>query len=58
MALTFYTSMAKGLRQNVKKFWGPIPKFVEVTGRKGAFLAPFILDKLKLNSFARSAMMK
>ena len=39
----FYTSVEKGLKRKVRKFWGLIPAFVEVTGEKlveGAFLAP------------------
>ena len=32
--LKFYTSMTKGLKQKVRKFWGLIPTFVEVTGEK------------------------
>ena len=32
--LTFYTSLWKGLKLKVKKFWGLIPTFVEVTGEK------------------------
>ena len=34
MALTSYTSMAKGLKQKVRKFWGLIRTFVEVTVEK------------------------
>ena len=34
MALEFYTSVAKGLKQKVTKFWGLITTFVEVTGEK------------------------
>ena len=34
MALKFYTSAAKGLKQKVTKFWGLITPFVEVTGEK------------------------
>ena len=39
--LRFYTSVEKGLKIKVGKFWGLIPSFVEVTGEKlvgGAFL--------------------
>ena len=39
--LKFYTSVAKGLKLKVRKFWGLIPTFLEVTGEKlvgGAFL--------------------
>ena len=32
--LKFYTSVGKGLKLNVRKFWGLIPIFVEVTGEK------------------------
>ena len=32
--LTFYTSLAKGLKLKVKKFLGLIPTFAEVTGEK------------------------
>ena len=34
MALQFYTSAGKGLKLKVSKFWGLIPKFVEVTVEK------------------------
>ena len=34
MVLKFYTSMAKGLKLEVRKFWELIPMFVEVTGEK------------------------
>ena len=43
MALKFKTSVEKGLKLKVRKFWGLIPIFVEVTGLKlvgVAFLAP------------------
>ena len=43
MNLKFYTSVAKGLKLKVRKFWGLIPAFVEVTEGKlvaGAFLTP------------------
>ena len=32
--LRFYTSVAKGLKLQVRKFWRLIPTFVEVTGEK------------------------
>ena len=32
--LQFYTSVAKGLKLKVRKFWGLIRTFVEVTGGK------------------------
>ena len=38
MRLKFYTSVAKGLKLKVRKFWGIIPAFVEVTG--GKMLSP------------------
>ena len=47
--LKFYTSMAKGLKLKVRKFWGPIPTFVEVKGEKlvgGLFASP-ILNRVK-----------
>ena len=34
IALKIYTSVAKGLKLQVRKFWGLIPTFVEVTGEK------------------------
>ena len=39
--LKFCTSVVKGLKLKVKKFWRPNPTFVEVTGEKllGGFLA-------------------
>ena len=38
--LTFYTSVAKGLKPKTRKFWGVIPTFVEVT-RKTLVGGPF-----------------
>ena len=32
--LTFYTSLAKGLKLKARKFWGLIATFLEVTGKK------------------------
>ena len=40
--LKFYNSVAKGLKLKVRKFWGLVPTFVEVVGKKtgrGAFSA-------------------
>ena len=37
--LKFYTSVAKGLKLKVRKFWGLIPKFVEVSGESWIGLA-------------------
>ena len=34
MALTFYTSVAKVLKLKVRKFWGVIVTFLEVTKEK------------------------
>ena len=41
--LKFYTSLSKGLKLKLRKFWGVIPTFVEVAGETlvgGAFLPP------------------
>ena len=41
--LKFYTSLSKGLKLKVKKFWRLIPTFVEVNGEKligGFFCKP------------------
>ena len=49
-SLKFYTSMAKRLKLKVRKFWGLIPTFVEVTGEKlvgGHFTLPPILNRVK-----------
>ena len=42
IALKFYTSVAKGLKLKVRKFWGLIPTIVEVTGEKlvGSLFGP------------------
>ena len=32
--LKFYTSLSRGLKLKVRKFWGLIPAFVEVRGEK------------------------
>ena len=45
--LKFYTSVAKGSKRKVRKFWGLIPPFVKVTGENlveggGAFCAPIL----------------
>ena len=34
MALKFYTSVAEGLKPEVRKFWGLIPMFAEVAEEK------------------------
>ena len=54
--LKFYTSVEKGLNLKVRKFWGLIPTFVEVTGKKvvgerGLFCRPPpspILNRVKV----------
>ena len=50
MNLKFYTSVAKGLKLKVRKFWGLIPTFIEVTGEKlvGGPFCPPILNKDKI----------
>ena len=42
MTLKFYTIVAKGLKLKVRKVWGLIPTFVEVTWEKlvGDLFAP------------------
>ena len=42
IALKFYASVAKGLKVKVKRFWGIIATFVEVTGETmvGGILRP------------------
>ena len=45
MNLKFYTSVAKGFKLKVRKFYGLVPTFVEVTGeklvgREGLFALP------------------
>ena len=47
--LKFYNSLSQGIKLKVRKFWGLILTFVEVTGEKlveGAFLAPPILNRV------------
>ena len=47
--LKFFTSVTKGLKLKVRKFWGPNSTFVEVTGETlvgGAFAHP-ILNRVK-----------
>ena len=50
MDLIFYTSVAKGLKVEVKKFWGIIHTFVKVTGVKlvGGLFPTNILNRAKL----------
>ena len=46
--LEFCTSVAKGLKLKVRKFWGPNATFVEVTGEKlvGGAPPPLILNRV------------
>ena len=48
MALKLYTSVVKGLKLKVKKFWEIICTFVEVTGEKQNNVKS--IDKLLLHS--------
>ena len=53
--MKFYTSLSKGLKLKVRKFWGLTPTLVEVTGEKlvgggGHFGPPPILNKVKIHS--------
>ena len=49
MALKFYTSVAKSLKLKVRKIWGLIPTFVEVTGEKLVVASlPLILNRVKV----------
>ena len=51
--LKFYTNVAKELKLKVRKFWGLIPTFVEVTEEKlvgeGTFCPPPILTRVNIN---------
>ena len=44
--LKFYTDVAKGLKLKVRKFWGLIPMFLEVT-REKLVGGLFILNRVK-----------
>ena len=50
MNWNFYTSVAKGLKLKVRKFFGLVPMFVEVTGEKtaGDFWLPSILNSVNM----------
>ena len=51
--MKFYTSVAKGLKLKVRKFWEIIPTFVEVTGKKleGGLFAPSpVLNRVKIQT--------
>ena len=61
MALKLSTTSAKGLKLKVRKFWGIIPTFVEVTAKNlvergggggGGFFASLILNKVNARHFA------
>ena len=61
IALKFYTSVAKELKLKVRKFYGLITRFVEVTGEKlvgGTFcpppLPPHILNRVKITRHNQS----
>ena len=48
--MKLYTSVEKGLKIKVRKFWELIPTFVEVTGEKlvgGELFDPSILNRIK-----------
>ena len=49
VTLTFYTSVAKGLKLKLRKFFGLSPTFVEVTGEKllERRSPPLILNRVK-----------
>ena len=54
IALTFYSSVAKGLKLKVRKFWELIPTFVEVTKEKlvgGLFVPCPILNRVKTKKY-------
>ena len=51
--MKFYKSVTKGLKLKVRKFWGLVPAFVEVTkgklvGGRGAFSPSPILNKVNV----------
>ena len=53
MDLKVYTSVVKGLTLKVRKFWGKVPTFAEVTGKKvvgrGLFARLPILNRVRDN---------
>ena len=59
MALKYYTSVAKGLKLKVRKFWGRNPTFVEVTEKKlvgwGLF-APPIQNRVNIHMKFKSIL--
>ena len=60
MASKFYTNVAKGLKQKVRKFWGLTHTFAEVTEEKlvrGLFAHPsFILNRVNLITRSRDSV--
>ena len=61
MALKFYNSVGKGLKIKVKKFWGLIPKFVEITVKNwwvGRVFAHPILNMFKIISKITVSLLK
>ena len=59
MALKLYTSVAKGLKLKVRKFWKLIPTFVEVAWEKlvgGAYCPLPILDRVYDNYFLKGKL--
>ena len=64
MTLEFYASVAKGLKLKVRKFWGLIPTFVEVTVEnlaEGLFCPPSWVGlkvKTKLSACAGPAALR
>ena len=48
MALKFYTSVSKEFKLKVRKFWGLILTFVEVTWEKLVGGSPLILNRVKV----------
>ena len=55
--MKFYTRVAKGIKLKVKEFWGLIPTFVEITGKKlvggGGFFPSSILNRVNPNLVSR-----
>ena len=58
--MKFYTSVAKVLKLKVRKFWGLVSMFVEVTGEKlgggSPFYLPPILNRVKEIVFSELAL--
>ena len=58
MAFKFYTSVAKELKLKVKKFWGIIRTFVEVTWEKLVQGFPPILNRVKVKQVQEARVNK